>query len=137
MKNPAHSRPAHGFAAFAVACVAALVPALAGGGAALALESGRLQIDVLSGRADLVSGGDALVQVVLPEGVSPAGVRVDLNGSDVTSSFAVRADGRFLGLVGGLQVGPNELTARPSGADEQGDGRGARITITNHPIGGP
>jgi hypothetical protein len=111
---------------------------LMGGGSALAFEFGGLRIDVLSNRADLVTGGDALVQVVVPRGASPARVRVDLNGQDVTSSFAVRADGRFLGLVGGLRVGRNELTARPSSSgDFEGGGGGARITITNHPIGGP
>jgi hypothetical protein len=111
---------------------------LAGGGGALAFGSGGLRIDVLSNRADLVTGGDALVQVVLPEGVSPSRAHVDLNGQDVTASFAVRADGRFLGLVTGLRAGRNELTARPSrSGDFEGDGGGARITITNHPIGGP
>ena len=29
------------------------------------------RIDVLSNRADLISGGDALVEVVLPRGVEP------------------------------------------------------------------
>jgi hypothetical protein len=36
------------------------------------------QIRVLSNRADLVSGGDALVEVV------PAGARVEVGGRDVT-----------------------------------------------------
>ena len=62
---------------------------------------------------------------------NPARVRVELNGTDVTSSFAVRADGRFVGLVTGLTAGPNTLTARES------HGRKARITLTNHAIGGP
>ena len=132
MRRPAVGRAARGVAALMLVAVAAFVPSLASGGAVLASENGRLQIAVVSGRADLVTGGDALVQVVLPEDVSPATVRVDLNGVDVTSSFAVRADGRFLGLVGGLRVGANVLTA--SGQDE---GSGARITLTNHPIGGP
>jgi hypothetical protein len=70
--------------------------------------------------------------------VSPAQVRVALNGQDITSSFAVRADGRFLGLVSGLRVGSNELTARTSSSEDDENGSGAAsITITNHPIGGP
>ena len=48
----------------------------------------------------------------------------------MTSAFAVRATGRFEGVVGGLRVGANTLTVRA------GSG-GKRITITNHPIGGP
>jgi hypothetical protein len=83
-----------------------------------------IELRVLSNRADLVSGGDALVQV------TPAGARVALNGEDVTSAFAVRPDGTFTGLVHGLRVGANALTATgPAGS--------AQITITNHPRGGP
>ena len=52
---------------------------------------------MLSNRADLISDGDALVQVVVPSGVDPSTIAVDVGGRDVTSAFAVRADGRFLG----------------------------------------
>jgi hypothetical protein len=86
--------------------------------------AGDVRIDVLSNRADLISGGDALVQV----GASSA--RVSVDGRDVTSSFK-SSGGKLVGLVKGLRVGANQLTAKLP------DGRGARITITNHPIGGP
>jgi len=83
-----------------------------------------VRIEVLSNRADLVSGGDALVAVSAP-------ARVLRNGTDVSAAFARRADGRFEGLVTGLRDGANTLTAQlPNGS-------GARLTITNHPIGGP
>jgi Tannase-like family of unknown function (DUF6351) len=91
----------------------------------------QLSISVLSGRADLVSGGSALVAVDLPPGSNPRLARVTLGGNDVTSAFAVRADGRFEGLVTGLALGPNQLQATLPGAT------GAKITLTNHPIGGP
>ena len=90
-----------------------------------------VRILVLSNRADLISGGDALVQVLLPPGADPSRARMDVDGRDVTADFAVRSDGRLEGLVGGLKLGPNRLTARLP------DGYGAHITITNHPIGGP
>ena len=66
------------------------------------------EIVILSNRADLISGGSALVEVVLPTRrgkptVKASQVRVELNGENVTGAFAVRADGRFYGLVGGLQ----------------------------------
>ncbi len=120
-------------AALSVAIVSLLVPSLGGSGVALAGEIGSddLRIDVVSNRADLVSGGDALVQVELPAGLSPARVQVELNGHAITSTFAVRSDGRFLGLVTGLELGPNDLTARAPSFE------GARIVITNHPTGGP
>jgi Tannase-like family of unknown function (DUF6351) len=94
-------------------------------------QSNRLALDVLSNRGDLLSGGDALVEVKLSKHVKPSRVRVELNGSDVTSAFAVR-DGRFVGLVTGLREGKNTLTA-----GESSHRRGARITLTNHAIGGP
>jgi hypothetical protein len=90
-------------------------------------------VKVLGNRADLVSGGDALVEVVLPKKakVSFSDIRVTLNGNDVTPAFAVRSNGRFVGLVTGLAVGKNQLAAVGP------HGRGERITVTNHPIGGP
>ena len=88
-------------------------------------------IHVLSNRADLVSGGDALVSVDLPSGTDPGAVSVTLNGSDITSEFGQRANGLYEGLVTGLALGPNALTAvRP-------DGSSNTVTITNHPNGGP
>src|SRR5437764_1219991 len=89
------------------------------------------EIIVLSNRADLISGGDALVQINLPTAVKPAlGVKVALNGAPINNMFAVRPNGRFQGLVTGLNNGDNLLTV------DTPQGR-AKITITNHPIGGP
>ncbi len=88
-------------------------------------------IKALSNRADLISGGNALVEVRLPASAKPSSVRLDVNGRNVTASFARRSNGRFMGLLSGLRNGSNVLTARLR------DGRGARIKITNHPIGGP
>jgi Tannase-like family of unknown function (DUF6351) len=109
-------------------CAAAIVLACAPPAAAAA---GDTEIRVLSNRADVVSGGDALVQVVPPTGVEPSALRVDVDGRDVTGSFAVRPGGRFLALLSGLRGGANVVTARAP------DGRGARLAIRNHPIGGP
>ncbi|MES2883836.1 MAG: DUF6351 family protein [Pseudomonadota bacterium] len=87
-------------------------------------------IQVLSNRADLISGGDALVEIVLPAGKDASALKVERNGSDVTRAFARRADGRVKGVVTGLLEGRNTLTAKlPEG--------GAEITITNHPLSGP
>lgn len=88
-------------------------------------------LQVLSNRADLVSGGDALVEVIAPAGVDPATLKIDLGGTDVSSAFAVRADGRYVGLVSGLAQGKNVLRAAQAGK------RGAVLEITNHPNGGP
>jgi hypothetical protein len=107
------------------AVVALSAPALARGA-----PSAPIELKTLSNRADLVSGDNVLVEAVLPAETDLAKVRIELNGHDITSAFARRADGRYLGMVKGLEVGANTLTARsPSGR--------ATLTITNHPIGGP
>ncbi len=87
----------------------------------------------LSGRADMVTGGSALIEVKLPAGVPQTVVKVTVGNADVTSAFATRADGRTVGLVTGLAVGANTLTVTsPNNAFA-----GATLTLTNHPIGGP
>jgi hypothetical protein len=115
-----------GLAAIAASAALALVP-MSAGAAARPVPS----IEVLSSRADLISGADALIAIGLPPRVKASQLRVSLNGADVTSDFALRPNGRFEGLVAGLVNGANTLTATPR------RGRSATITLTNHPIGGP
>ncbi len=86
------------------------------------------EIKVLSNRADLISGGDALIEVVP---VPPPGTTVYAGSTNVTSSFSLRDNGRYMGLVTGLAVGDTVLEVRHA------DSTGARITIANHPIEGP
>ena len=94
-------------------------------------QAGTLVIHVLSDRADAVSGGDALVSVALPKGVNPASVKMTLGSSNVTSEFALRPNGSYEGLLTGLQVGRNTVTAEAKGQTS------GHATITNHAIGGP
>jgi len=90
---------------------------------------GAVEIRSLSNRADLVSGGDALLEITgAPD---PAALRIDVDGRDVTDAFRVRGNKRFSGLVSGLRDGANVVTAALP------DGTGARLTVTNHPRGGP
>ncbi len=107
----------------------AAVGSLAGGVAAA--QAGTLAVHVLSNRADAISGGDALVSVSVPRGVPASSVKVTLGSSDVTSEFAVRANGGYEGLLTGLQVGANSVTAEAPGATS------GQATIVNHAIGGP
>jgi hypothetical protein len=111
------------------ACLLVAVCAWPAGAAAA--SSGGLRIRVLSDRADLISGGDALVAVTLPRGIRPSQVRMHLNGSNVTDQFAIRADGRFEGELQGLRLGGNVLAATAPGADSD------FVGIRNHPNGGP
>jgi hypothetical protein len=93
------------------------------------------EIVSLSNRADLISGGDALLEVRVPKNVPLSSVRLSLNGHDVTGAFKATAATTLRGVLTGLVDGDNEFVAeaRGRGHDEQK----ARLEITNHPIGGP
>jgi hypothetical protein len=90
-----------------------------------------VKITVLSGRADLVSSGSAVV-AVSPASAAGA-LKVTLDGRDVTRRFAARSTlgGRYAAVLRGLRVGDNVVRATlPNGA-------GAQLTLVNHPNGGP
>ena len=87
-------------------------------------------VKVLSNRADLISGGDALVEVVPAAGTGPQALKVLLDGRDVTPQFALRDNGRIMAQLTGLAVGENRLTASLGGAS-------TTVAILNHPNGGP
>src|SRR3954470_8894244 len=89
------------------------------------------QVKVLSNRADLVSGGDALVSVTLPRGGKTSRLRVRAGSRNVTSALRRTGSRSLVGLVRKLPVGRVALTARISG------GSAARLYVTNRPIGGP
>jgi hypothetical protein len=117
-----HSKRVVTVLAAVIAAIGVLAPA--------ALAQG-LQINVLSTRADLVSGGQALTSIGLPDGTDPSSVAVTLNGQDVTGQFAPRPNGQFEGLLSGLVNGSNTVQASLP------DGTATTATIVNHPIGGP
>jgi hypothetical protein len=123
-------------AASAAIAVAALASCGGGGGGGQPevrppQASGPLVLKTLSNRADMISDGDALVEVVLPGNMNAANVVLDLNGADVTSQFARRANGRVLGVLTGLRLGENLLTAKVRDSNA-----GARLAITNYARGG-
>ena len=112
---------------------------LLAGSAAYANPDNEPNFDIvtLSNRADLISGGDALVEISVPYNVPLHQVSVLLNDDvDVTAMFRTDEAARTMrGVVTGLAVGTNTLIADSNGI---GNGRPrASLTITNHPIGGP
>jgi hypothetical protein len=89
----------------------------------------RLGIDVLSSRADQVSGGDALLRVRLGRGDDPRGVSVTRDGADVTAAFHPDG-GSLVGRVTGLRLGWNTVRARSRhGA--------ASLRLRDFPVSGP
>src|SRR5882672_7337034 len=99
-------------------------------------DANRFEIRTLSNRADLISGGDALVEVQVPGHVTPDAVVISLNGHDTTAAFTRNTAARsFRGLVSGLADGRNTLEA--GAREHHGSGHTEKLEITNHPIGGP
>jgi hypothetical protein len=90
-----------------------------------------LQVTTLSNRADLVSDGDVLTEVVIPQGRDSRSLKVTVNGSDQTSAFTTGSDGRLVGLVTGLKTGDNVIEATALSLF------GARLVVTNAPRSGP
>jgi hypothetical protein len=88
-----------------------------------------IDLDVLSSRADQVSGGDALVRVEAPRGQLDQ-LMVRRNGVDVTGAFE-ESDGDLVGLVEGLELGRNTIEVRRRGRSSE------RLALTNHPAQGP
>ena len=118
-----------------LALTGGILAALAWGGAQAqerpaapaAKPAAAISIRTLSSRPDMVSGGDTLVEV---KGAT-RGVTLSLNGRDVTGALRLDPASHSLrGLVGGLALGPNALTATAGAAK-------AQLTVTNYPITGP
>jgi hypothetical protein len=114
-----------------IALAAALVAFIAGCGGSDGGDATPLQIHTLSTRADMVTGGDALVEIVAPAGAQPSSLQVSVDGRNVTSAFSTRSDGRIVGLVTGLANGTNTLQAEMAGA------RAATLQVTNASRQGP
>src|SRR6186997_1850471 len=82
----------------AIALGFATVFALLGVRSGLTQTRGGFEIRTLSSRPDLVSGGDALVEVRAPNGGALNQLTLTLNGKDVTSSLKTdAASGAFRG----------------------------------------
>jgi hypothetical protein len=90
-----------------------------------------LTIHAPADRANVISGEETLVWLDLPGRVSLSALKVSLDGSDVSSQFAERPNGKVEALLTGLTPGSNEVAAEAPGETT------AHYTIVDHPIGGP
>ncbi len=71
---------------------------------------GKIEVKVLSSRYDLVSGGDALVEVKASEGAKASDLRVTLNGRNLVTPLKYDQPSNTLrGVVTGLDTGGNWL----------------------------
>jgi hypothetical protein len=85
-----------------------------------------IEVRVLSGRADMVTGGDALVET----NAAPEKFSATLNGQDVTKSFRPAKTGTLVAHVEGLKIGKNALEVKSAKGS-------AKLELTNYPITGP
>ena len=120
-------------AAFAAAFASSVLFGCGGNDAPDAPPVSGTTIKTLSNRADLISGGNALVEVTVPGFVRPASLKIDRDGTDITAAFPTSASGRIIGLVTGLANGANTIHVTYS----DGAYAGAQLVINNHPRGGP
>ena len=101
------------------------------GSASRPRKAADIEISTLSSRSDMVSGGEALVEIRLGAAAQSGDVAVSVNGRTIAGVFRRDAEGgSLIGLVDGLRTGSNTVVAR-AGSDT------ARLQIINFPITGP
>jgi hypothetical protein len=94
----------------------------------------KIQITILSGRADMISGEDTFVQIDSLQGALLDKDMVKLNGQDVTAAFHPVSRQSWVGLVTGLKLGENSLEVFP---DRKGHGQpAAELKLKDYPITG-
>jgi len=94
-------------------------------------RQGEGEIRVLSNRADLISDGDALVEIVAADPEQLKDARLSLNGQPLEMDLVATEAGTRRALVNGLALGRNTLRAF------LGNGTVLDREIINHPNGGP
>ena len=96
------------------------------------------EIKTISTRADLISGGDVLVQVTAP---AEAVLRVSVGGRDVSTAFRVGSTPNTrVGLVTGLPNGKSVIDVRVGTRISPPDYSGppaSSLPVVNYPITGP
>lgn len=95
---------------------------------AAVLTAQRVALRPVSSRADMVTGGTALLQ--LEGNVRAGALRLSVNGREANAVFRSGRGSAVLGRVEGLPLGKSRLELR-AGRQK------ARLEVTNHPITGP
>jgi hypothetical protein len=97
-----------------------------------------LEISVVSSPPKYVSGGDARIEIAVPDKTRLDDVDVTLNGTDVTSVFGPDPEGnhQLEGVVTGLPLGESRIVAS---SHQHGKGKKQRdeLELVNNPLQGP
>lgn len=100
-----------------------------------AVAAQNFQLTALSSRPDMVSGGDVLIRIDVPQDTPLDRAILKLNGQDVTSLLRPDvAEHTLIGLVSGLKLGPNSLEVFDGNSPAS---RVSQLTLTNYTITGP
>ena len=98
---------------------------------AVTAKTTSIVIDSVSNRADLISGGDVLLRVTLPEGQAASAATLAVGGAAVPGALKPAPDGNGqLALVTGLPNGKSVVSVTAGGQT-------AKLELTNYPNGGP
>lgn len=89
------------------------------------------KIVVLSNRADMLSAGDALIEIIPGENQTISQLTASLNGADISNQIALRENQRWMGRITGMKVGDNLLRVRVNGRST------IQRTLRNFPNEGP
>lgn len=91
------------------------------------------RLKVLSSPPHLVSAGNLLLALHVPEAIAAGDIRISLNDKDISGLFrADKQTRRLVGLVTDLKPGENLLKAQHRSGEFEDE-----LTVTNHPVTGP
>lgn len=116
-----------------IGCLTALTAVLASCGGSSNTNTSGPTVQLLSSKAEYVSGGNALIDISPAAGTTAtAALVVTLNGTDVSASFKPSTTDatHSQALVSGLKVGTNALVANYGNTPTS-------LTMTNYAITGP
>jgi hypothetical protein len=115
-----------------IAVALAMVPALAiiAASAQSQSEDARLTLTVVSGRPDLIIGGDALIRIAGGGAWSNPALTVNGKPATVANIARVGPGSAVMGLITGLPVGKSTLAVMTPQSS-------VSLDLMNHPIAGP
>lgn len=116
-----------------ITCAAGLLSALGANAASVGATAPKLQMQVLSGPPQYVTGGNARVAVQASPDLHDK-LEFWLNGQRIAPAMESQGD-RLEGVVDGLRLGANTLEVRHRNG--RGLGVSGALQLTNHPITGP
>lgn len=97
-----------------------------------AATQSELSLQALSTKPWLITGGDVLVEVTVPENADPAALQVSLNGTVVTEQFRSVSSRHLQALLKDLPQGDSSLQASLGNTVAP-----ATLQLTNYPGSGP